>query len=116
LLEGCDNCGGKFFFFMKEDSQIQQINLIRESLSNDDIKEMEDDVRKLLSNKEPGRTVILDVETIKTFGPGKFTIDVSALMRGAPVIINVSPGKYYIDLPSAFKEKSSKRLPINFLK
>lgn len=102
LLEGCEKCGSKFFFYIK--GKELNTELIKENLSDNEITEMETDVRQLLNEKDPNKSIILDLETIKTLGPGKFTIDVSALMRGAPIVINISDGKYYIDLASAFKE------------
>lgn len=105
LLEGCEACGSRFFFYIK--SKEADSEVIRQNLSETEINEMESDVRQLLNEKDPNKSVILDLETIKTLGPGKFSIDVSALMRGAPIVINISDGKYYIDLASAFKEGKS---------
>jgi predicted nucleic acid-binding Zn-ribbon protein len=104
LLHGCESCGGKFFFFIKEKKLLKSSDFIRDKLSKDDIHDLESEVRGILGMSESEDAVVLDLETIKAIGPGKFRIDVSALMRGAPIVINVSPGKYYIDLPSAFGE------------
>ena len=103
LLTGCAKCGSRFFFYIKTNEAVT--DLVRETLSERDIGEMEKDVRELMGVENTDKPVILDLETIKTLGPGKFSIDVSALMRGAPIVINVSDGKYFIDLPSAFKSK-----------
>lgn len=109
LLTGCESCGSRFFFYLKG-GEFKEANLIRESLTNKEINEMESDVRTIMDEKSKDKPIILDIETVKALGPGKFSIDVSALMRGAPVVINISEGKYYIDLASAFKEGSSKEL------
>lgn len=106
LLEGCESCGSKFFFFIKEEKLLKSSDLIRKNLSRDEIHDLELEVRDILGRTGPGEAVVLDLETVKALGPGKFRIDVSALMRGAPLVINISPGKYYIDLPSAFGESS----------
>ncbi len=106
LLEGCNTCGGKFFFFIKEEKLLKESDFIRRNLSRNEIKDLEFEVRNIIGSGHSEEAVILDLETIKALGPGKFRIDVSALMRGAPIVINISPGKYYIDLPSAFGEAS----------
>jgi len=108
LLEGCKECGGKFFFYVK--SQEMEGMIVKNNLSSNDIDEMEKDVRELLDEKKKGKPIILDLETIKTMGPGKFKIDVSALMRGEPIVINISDGKYFIDISSAFKKGNSEIL------
>lgn len=114
LLTGCAECGSKFFFYIK--NKEFDSDFISENLSEGDIKEMENDVRELIGEEDPDTPVILDLETIKTIGPGKFKIDVSALMRGAPIVINVSDGKYFIDLPSAFRERNRKNEFVKHLK
>ncbi|MBD3312042.1 hypothetical protein GF352_01130 [archaeon] len=115
LLDGCNSCKGKFFFYIKKKEVMKEADKVVKNLSTKDINEMEKDVRQLLGSKKKDKTVILDIETIKTLKPGKFKIDVSALMRGEPIIINISEGKYYIDIASAFNEKGSSKL-INHLK
>lgn len=115
LLEGCDSCKGKFFFYIKKKEVMKEASDAVNNLSTKDINEMEKDVRQLIGSKQKNKTVILDIETIKTLKPGKFKIDVSALMRGEPIVINVSDGKYYIDISSAFKEKGDSKL-LNHLK
>jgi len=105
LLTGCESCGGRFFFYIKDKELSASAELIRNSLTDTDVREMEKDVRDLLGENSLDKPVILDLETIKTIGPGKFEIDISALMRGEPIVINISDGKYYIDLASAFKDK-----------
>lgn len=107
ILEGCSECSGKFFFYIKKREQVEETKEITDNLSKSDIDEMEKDVRSLMGEKKTDRPVILDLETVKTVGPGKFKIDISALMRGEPIVINISDGKYFIDLASAFKEGSS---------
>ncbi len=106
LLEGCESCGSKFFFFIKEEKLLKSSDLIRRNLSRDEIHDLELEVRGILGRSGSNEAVILDLETVKALGPGKFRIDVSALMRGEPLVINISPGKYYIDLPSVFGKPS----------
>ncbi len=110
LLSGCSQCGSHFFFYVKKKEQGVSAEVIRSALSEKDVVEMERDVRHLMGVKQSDKPVILDLETIKAVGPGKFSIDVSALLRGEPVVINISDGKYFIDLASAFKGDGSSQL------
>ncbi len=107
LLEGCSNCGSKFFYYIKKDAEHIDI-----SLTKDQINEIEKDVRKIIGDKKGEKPIILDIETIKTLGPGKFEIDINSLMKGKPVVINISDGKYYIDLSSAFSKRPYGKWPI----
>lgn len=109
VLEGCEKCNGKFFFFIKDGAPDEVMEKVRDNLSLKDINEMERDVRNLIDKKgkdkkNKDRPVILDIETIKMIEPGKFEIDISALMRGEPIVIRISDGKYFIDLTSAFRK------------
>jgi hypothetical protein len=101
LLAGCSNCNGKFFFFIKQ-SKLKSDFV--DKLSKDDIDKMEKDIRGLIPEIKSTEPVILDLETIRVLGPGKYEIDVARLMRGKPVIIQAGEGKYYIDLSTAMKK------------
>ncbi|MDD2678305.1 MAG: Zn-ribbon containing protein [Candidatus Nanoarchaeia archaeon] len=101
LLTGCGECKGKFFFFIKKEKM--KTDFI-EKLSNKDIEKIEKDIRELIPELKSAEPIILDLETIRVIGPGKYEIDVGSLMRGKPVIIQVGDGKYFIDLPNAFKK------------
>jgi len=106
LLEGCDECGGKFFFFIRDKKMIEKSEEVIKNLSEKDKKDMEKDVRDIFGDVfSPEKPVILDLETIRVVGPGKFEIDVCGLMRGKPLVINVSDGKYFIDIKSVFERK-----------
>ncbi|MFA5303646.1 MAG: Zn-ribbon containing protein [Candidatus Nanoarchaeia archaeon] len=101
LLTGCSNCNAKFFFFIKKEKL--KSNFI-EKLKKEDIEKMEQDIRSLIPELKSTEPVILDLETIRILGPGKYEIDIGRLMRGKPVIIQAGEGKYYIDLSTAMKK------------
>jgi predicted nucleic acid-binding Zn-ribbon protein len=101
LLTGCSNCKGKFFFFIKKDALKSDFV---EKLSKQDADKMERDIRSLIPDLKSTEPVILDLETIRVIGPGKYEIDIGRLMRGKPVIIQAGEGKYYIDLSTAMKK------------
>ena len=53
--------------------------------------------------------VILDLESVKVLGPGKFEIDVVNLFsKERPLIYKLEEGKYIIDLASTLKADISK--------
>jgi len=106
ILSGC-SCGSRFFFYIRKekyDKLKERSQEVRESLSKDQIKEMERDVRALVPKKfKRDETVVLDIETIRMMKPGKYEIDVMELFRGKPIIIKIAEGKYEIDVVSAFE-------------
>lgn len=107
LLErGCDGCGSRFFFFVKDSSLDQsEKEIIR--LSQKEIGEIEKDVREIVAEYETGEdgeerpddeTVILDFEAVKVIKPGKYRIDLTNLFAQRPIVIQTGSGKYKIDL------------------
>ena len=97
LLKGCDNCGHKFFFFVKEEA-LREAEKDIENLTPTEITEIEKDIRDIIKEKVPeDETVILDVEAIRVIKPGKYKIDVTTLFTQKPIIIRVGNGKYELD-------------------
>ncbi len=101
LEEGCDRCGSRFFFYVKE-SALKQAEEDIKKLSRKEIEEIEKDIREIVSEVErpveEDETVILDVEAIRVIKPGKYRIDVTNLFTQRPIVIRIGPGKYEIDL------------------
>lgn len=106
LLEGCDKCGSTFFFYIKEDN-IEKAEETVKRLSKAQIKEIESDVREIISNdakksgkgdSSKGDAVALDIEAINIKGPGKYEIDLVNLFNQRPLIIRLGSGRYKIDL------------------
>ena len=107
LLNGCDKCGSKFFFFVKEE-WLSKADKDLKKLSGKELEEIEHDVRDIISEggltKVSDETVVLDLEAINVIKPGKYEIDVVNLFNQKPLIIKVGAGKYEIDL-SVLAEK-----------
>jgi len=105
ILEGCDDCSGKFFFYIR-DEQIPRIREMREEpipeFNTIDKKKVEEDVRSILNIEDEEKPVILDLESVRVIGPGKFEIDIVSLMNRRPIVFKVSEGKYLIDIDSGF--------------
>lgn len=99
ILEGCSSCGGRFFFYIRDDQleKIKTDNPIRE-LSSMDSKKVEEDVRSILNIEDEEKPVILDLESIRVVGKGKFEIDIVSLMNRRPIVFKLQEGKYLIDI------------------
>ena len=101
ILDGCANCGGKFFFYIR-DEQVQRIREEKEipipEFNTIDKKQVEEDVRSILKIEDEDKPVILDIESIKVLQPGKFEIDIVSLMNRRPIVFKLSEGKYLIDI------------------
>ncbi len=103
LLKGC-NCGSHFFFFVKE-KQLEELKQKTIELAEIDKKQVEKDVREMIGLEEDKESpVILDLESIRATGPGKFEIDlVNLFSKKRPLIYKLEEGKYIIDLASTLK-------------
>lgn len=110
LLEGCGECGGRFFFYVKE----EHLAKIRETpieIPSDQKERIEKDVREMAGIVDEEIPVILDLESIRITGEGKFEIDLVNLFRkDRPLIYKLEEGKYIIDLASTLRQ-SAKDVP-----
>ena len=105
LLTGC-SCKSKFFFFIKQEQydKLKQDNVTDVVIDFKDKAQVEKDVREMIGAVDEDRPVILDLESIKVSGPGKFEIDVVSLFnKKRPLIYKLEEGKYVIDLASTLK-------------
>jgi len=104
LLEGC-NCGGRFFFFVKDEA-VEKAKEITQNLSVTEKEQMEKDVLDIVGDKfDDDKPVILDFESIKVTGPGKYELDLVDLFKKKPLIYKLDDGKYVIDIVSTFESK-----------
>lgn len=101
ILEGCNSCGGKFFFYIR-DEQAERIKASKEEpipeFSTVDKKQVEQDVRSILKIEDEDKPVILDLESVRVLQPGKFEIDIVSLMNRRPIVFKLQEGKYLIDI------------------
>ncbi len=98
ILEGCHTCGGRFFFYVKEE-YIQKIKDNPIEIPENEKENIERDVREIAGITDEQAPVILDLESVRAIGSGKFEIDVVNLFRkGRPLIYKLEEGKYIIDL------------------
>jgi len=103
ILVGCHDCGGKFFFYIK-DEQVPKIQEAKElpipDFNTVDKKQVEEDVRNILKIEDDSKPVILDLESVRILNPGKFEIDIVSLMNRRPIVFKLQEGKYLIDIES----------------
>lgn len=103
LLEGC-SCGSKFFFYIKKE-QLENRKQIELNLTTDEKTKIERDVREIMGIEEDNVPVVLDLESIRVVGPGKFEIDVVNLFNNKkPIVYKLEEGKYIIDLARSLKK------------
>jgi uncharacterized protein len=101
ILEGCSSCGGRFFFYIR-DEQVKKMEEEKEtplpSFDNVDKRRVEEDVRSILKIEDDEKPVILDLESIRVISPGKYEIDLVSLINRKPLIFKIEEGKYIIDI------------------
>ncbi len=101
ILEGCESCNGKFFFYIRDEqvSQIKESNEVQiPEFNTIDKKQVEEDVRGILKIEDESKPVILDLESVRVLNPGKFEIDIVSLMNRRPIVFKLQEGKYLIDI------------------
>lgn len=103
LLEGCSNCGGKFFFYIKQE-QLEQIKKRVIEIPEKEKATIESDIREIVGVVDEETPVILDLESVRVLGDGKFEIDiVNVFNKKRPLIYKLEEGKYIIDLASTLQ-------------
>jgi len=104
LLEGC-GCGGRLFFFIKQDKLKDMKKLTSEvKLSKKDKEQIENDIFDLVGSEiDKDQPVILDLEAIRVIKPGKYELDLVHLFKNEPLIFKLEDGKYMIDLVQSFQ-------------
>lgn len=113
ILEGCNSCGGKFFFYIRDEQAAEmkenkeKENELIPQFNTVDKKKVEEDVRSILKIDDEEKPVILDLESVRVLKPGKFEIDIVSLMNRKPIVFKLEEGKYLIDIESGLPGKDS---------
>jgi len=67
-------------------------------------EQIEEDIREMVGIEDEQTPVILDVESIRVIGEGKFELDIAKIFRkNLPLVYKLEEGKYIIDLASTLK-------------
>jgi len=107
LLEGCASCGNHFFFYIK-DEQLEEIKKNPIEIPQEEKKQVEKDIREMAGIIDENAPVILDFESVRVVGTGKFEIDLVNLFRkDRPLIYKLEEGKYIIDLATTLRKDVS---------
>ena len=98
LIEGCGDCKGHFFFYIR-DEQLKKIKERPIEIPNEEKKEVEKNIREMAGIPDENAPVILDIESVRVLSDGKFEIDVVSLFeKKKPLVYKLEEGKYIIDL------------------
>ncbi len=104
LIEGCSDCKSRFFFYIRE----EQLAKIREEpieIPEQEKETIEKDIREIAGITDAKAPVILDLESVRVKGDGKFEIDIVNLFnKKRPLIYKLEEGKYIIDLASTLNK------------
>lgn len=105
ILSGCAECGSRFFFYIRDD-QIERMKEKAIEIPSEDLTKIEKDIRELAGIEEPDAPVILDLESIRVLGSGKYEIDIVNLFDNTkPIVYRMDEGKYVIDLSNISLKK-----------
>lgn len=105
ILKGC-TCGGKLFFFIKQD-KLDEVKKMHEEikLTARDKEQIEKDVFDLVGSEiDKDQPVVLDIEAIRVLKPGQYELDLVHLFKGEPLIFRLEDGKYMIDIVESFEK------------
>jgi len=104
LLKGCRECGGRFFFFVREGKQEEAEKIVKH-LTPEIKKKIERDVSEIIGDTKDDKPIVLDIETIKVIDHGTYELDLVDIFKGKPLVYKLEDGKYYIDIASTFGSK-----------
>ena len=106
IIEGCSNCGGRFFFYIR-DEQLEKVKENPIEIPQNEKKSVEKDIREIAGIEDEDAPVILDFESVRVTGSGKFELDVVNLFRkDRPLVYKLEEGKYIIDLSSSLAKQT----------
>ena len=95
---------GKFFFYIKEE-QLEKIKENPIEIPQKDKKQVEKDIREIAGIVDEDTPVILDIESVRVTGSGKFELDLVKLFKkDQPLVYKIEEGKYIIDLASTLNK------------
>jgi predicted nucleic acid-binding Zn-ribbon protein len=86
------------------DDQIEKIKEKVVEIPTPEKEKVEKDIREIAGIVDEEAPVILDIESVRVAGEGKFELDIVKLFRkDRPLIYKLEEGKYIIDLASTLK-------------
>ena len=108
ILKGC-SCGARLFFYIKK-QHIEEGKVLVSNFSKEEKEQIEKDVTEMLhiKNEDKNKPVILDLESVRISGPGKYELDLVHMFKNDPLVVKLEEGKYVIDLAQVFKGEKKK--------
>lgn len=108
ILKGC-SCGARLFFYIKK-QHIEEGKTLVSNFSKEEKEQIEKDVTEMLhiKNEDKNKPVILDLESVRISGPGKYELDLVHMFKNDPLVVKLEEGKYVIDLAQVFKGEKKK--------
>jgi len=106
ILDGCSKCGGRFFFYIRDEvakKMQEEKSVPLQEFNKVEKEKVEADVRQILKVEDEEAPVILDIESVRVVAPGKFEIDLVSLLNRKPIVFKLQEGKYMIDVESSLK-------------
>ena len=98
LINGCGDCNGKFFFYIREEN-LDKVKEQPIELKKEEKEKVERDIRDMAGVNDENAPVVLDIESVRVMGEGKYEIDVVNLFnKRKPIVYKLEEGKYMIDL------------------
>ena len=109
ILDGCSECGGKFFFFIKK-GKVEEAKKRANKLSKEQKTQIEHDVLDLIGEDyDRDKPVVLDLESINVVGPGSYELDLVNLFTDKqPLVYKLEEGKYVVDVIETFNRQGKK--------
>lgn len=109
LLDGCEKCKSRFFFYIRDElaEKIKQgeLELNPIEVPQHERKKIESDIREIVGIADIDIPVVLDIESVRAVGQGKFEIDLTNLFdKKKPIIFKLEEGKYMIDLATTLQK------------
>lgn len=106
LLEGCGDCGSHFFFYIREE-QLEKAKSEPIQIPEAQKESIEKEIREIAGIEEEDSPVVLDIESVRITGEGKFELDlVNIFKKQRPIIYRIGEGKYLIDLTPTLQKNS----------
>lgn len=109
ILDGCSKCGGRFFFYIRDEvakKMQEEKSVPLQEFNKVEKEKVEADVRQILKVEDEEAPVILDIESVRVVAPGKFEIDLVSLLNRKPIVFKLQEGKYMIDVESSLKQNN----------
>jgi len=109
ILKGC-SCGARLFFYIKK-KHIEEGKTLVSNFSKEEKNQIEKDVTEILhiKNEDKNKPVILDLESVRISGPGKYELDLVHMFKKDPMVVKLEEGKYVIDLAQMFEKGQKKK-------